>query len=650
MRIFTVIIALLLLLSCTGNKEKNIFQDKALREIYTLQDHRDSKGLFPYFKNKNPLYRKYAALSFASVQDKEAVDELILLLSDVDPGVRRAAVFALGQTADIKAEPGLLKSFKTEKSDNIKMAILESLGKCGGEESLEFLSDPLLSRSNDLIMRGQALGIYRAILKKKHSKKGLGTIVKVLLKSDSGDVRFYASNALSRIRDVDLSNYFEDLRDLIGREKEDRVKMNLIIALGKCKGGEAVKILRTFLSDGIDQRIVVSTIRALGKFEYSVVKSDILPLLTNKSYQISVAASEVMMRIGSGEDYKAYFKISRRTENWRAGANLMKLSLKLTPDKQEISSMIKSFYKKSADPYEKGSLLIALSEYPMNYPFVEEETFKQVGNVVSTSGISSISEMISKKGYDPEKEISTGKGSHVLRKVFADIFKRGILSGDSSLIMISSSALRDPDHKFKEVVSDLTFLEKSLEQAQQSGTENEKKEIEKTLNFFRGKQEEKGDDPIQEKPLDWEKITNIPADQKVKIETDEGVLVIRLYVNDAPGSVSNFLDLIREGYLGESAFHRVVPNFVIQDGCPRGDGWGGPETTIRSEFSRSYYEEGSVGMASSGKDTEGSQWFITHSSTPHLDGRYTIFGKVIEGMEIVNRIKVGTRILKYVIL
>lgn len=650
MRIFTVIIALLLLLSCTGNKEKNIFSDETVRQIYEFQDVRDTEKLSPFLKNPRPEYRKFAALAFASIQDKEAVDELILLLGDEDEEVRHAAVYALGQTADIKAEPALLQSFKTEKADSIKMDILESLGKCGGDKSLEFLGNPSLSRGNNLIMKGQALGIYRSILRKKHTEKGLDTIIRTLMKSELSDVRFYASNALSRIRDVDLSNYFEDLRDLIGGEKEDRVKMNLIVALGKCKRSEVVEVLRALLSDGIDQRIVVNIIRALGNFEYDDVKSDILKFVTDKSYQISVAASEVLMRIGSPEDHKVYFDISRRTENWRAGANLLRISLKLTPDKQKISSMIKSYYKKSFDPYEKGLLLIALSEDPMNYTFVEEETFNKTEKIISTSGMISISEMISKKGFDPGKEISTGKGAHILRKIFADIFKRGILSGDSSLISISSSTLRDPRHRFKEVVSDLTFLEKSLEQAQQPGAENEKREIEKTLNFFRGKQEEKGDNPIQEKPLDWEKIANIPAGQKVKIETDEGIIVLKLFVNESPGSVSNFLDLIREGYLGKSAFHRVVPNFVIQDGCPRGDGWGGPDKTIRSEFSRSYYEEGSVGMASSGKDTEGSQWFITHSSTPHLDGRYTIFGKVIEGMEIVNRIKVGTRILKYIIL
>ncbi len=650
MRIFTVIIALLLLLSCTGNKEKNIFSDETVRQIYGFQDVRDTEKLIPFLKSSRPEYRKFAALAFASIQDKEAVDELILLLADEDENVRGAAAYSLGQTGDISAEKSLITNFRSERSEEVKMVILESLGKCGGDRALELLSDPVLSKGNQIVMKGQALGIYRSILRKKHSENGLKTVIRTLMKSDSTDVRFYASNALSRIMDIDLSKYFDDLSDLIRSEKDDSVKMNLIIALGKCKGDKVIDILKTFLNGGIDQRIVVNTIRALGKFEYEVVKKDIRRFLTSDNYQISVAATEVLMAIGSAADHKTYFELSRRTKNWRAGANLIKLSLKFTPEKQEVSSMIKSYYRKSVNPYEKGLLLIALSEYPMNYPFVEEEIFKRVEKVISTSGMISISEMMSKKGYDPEIEISTGKGSHSLRNVFADIFKRGILSGDNSLIAISSSTLRDPHNKFFGVIKDLTFMEELLEKYKLPTDRDKKQEIRKTLDFFRGIKGEREKILALEKPLDWEKIKNIPTDQRVKIETEEGVVIIKLFVNDSPGSVSNFLDLIRKGYLGESNFHRVVPNFVVQDGCPRGDGWGGPERTIRSEFSRLYYEEGSVGMASSGKDTEGSQWFITHSSTPHLDGRYTIFGKVTKGMEIVNRIKVGTRILRYEIL
>jgi cyclophilin family peptidyl-prolyl cis-trans isomerase len=89
----------------------------------------------------------------------------------------------------------------------------------------------------------------------------------------------------------------------------------------------------------------------------------------------------------------------------------------------------------------------------------------------------------------------------------------------------------------------------------------------------------------------------------------------------------------------------MVPNFVIQTGCNRGDGFGSEAYSIRSEFPLSRYEEGSVGMASAGKDTEGTQWFITHSPTPHLDGRYSLFAKVVSGLEVVHKIEVGDQIV-----
>jgi cyclophilin family peptidyl-prolyl cis-trans isomerase len=107
----------------------------------------------------------------------------------------------------------------------------------------------------------------------------------------------------------------------------------------------------------------------------------------------------------------------------------------------------------------------------------------------------------------------------------------------------------------------------------------------------------------------------------------------------------NILKLASQrGFYSGLNFHRVVPNFVVQGGDPRGDGWGGPGYAIRSEFSTLSYLTGSIGMASAGKDTEGSQFFITHSPQPHLDGRYTLFGRVVSGQDVVDRLLVDDRL------
>ncbi|MGQ0733683.1 MAG: HEAT repeat domain-containing protein [Acidobacteriota bacterium] len=122
------------------------------------------------------------------------------------------------------------------------------------------------------------------------------------------------------------------------------------------------------------------------------------------------------------------------------------------------------------------------------------------------------------------------------------------------------------------------------------------------------------------------------------IDTDRGVIQVELAVLDAPRTVANFISLARRNFLGATPFHRIVSNFVVQDGDPRGDGEGGPGYTVRDEINQRPFLRGTVGMALDWADTGGSQFFITHSPQPHLDGRYTVFGRVIAGIEVVDRL------------
>ncbi|HEX3534822.1 MAG TPA: peptidylprolyl isomerase [Gemmatimonadaceae bacterium] len=130
------------------------------------------------------------------------------------------------------------------------------------------------------------------------------------------------------------------------------------------------------------------------------------------------------------------------------------------------------------------------------------------------------------------------------------------------------------------------------------------------------------------------------------INTVRGPIRLELFGADAPITVSNFLSLARSGYYRNTRFHRVVPNFVAQDGDPRDDGNGGPGYAIRDEMNRHRYERGAVGMALSGPDTGGSQYFITHSPQPHLDGHYTVFGRVVGGFDVLDKIVQGDLITK----
>ena len=132
--------------------------------------------------------------------------------------------------------------------------------------------------------------------------------------------------------------------------------------------------------------------------------------------------------------------------------------------------------------------------------------------------------------------------------------------------------------------------------------------------------------------------------KKAKIHmADGGDIVIELFEKEAPGTVQNFIDLINKGFYNGLRFHRVIPGFVAQGGCPNGNGTGGPGYTIKDELvgTPHKHERGALSMAHRGPNTGGSQFFIVYEPQPHLDGVHTVFGKVIEGMDVVDGIQQG---------
>ena len=128
------------------------------------------------------------------------------------------------------------------------------------------------------------------------------------------------------------------------------------------------------------------------------------------------------------------------------------------------------------------------------------------------------------------------------------------------------------------------------------------------------------------------------------MKTSKGEMVIELFADAAPNTVKNFLDLTNKGYYNGLSFHRVIPNFMIQGGCPHGTGTGGPGYKINCEINPNKHARGSLSMAHAGPNTGGSQFFICHSPQSHLDGVHTVFGKVVEGLDIVDKVQKDDKI------
>ena len=138
------------------------------------------------------------------------------------------------------------------------------------------------------------------------------------------------------------------------------------------------------------------------------------------------------------------------------------------------------------------------------------------------------------------------------------------------------------------------------------------------------------------------------------IETEKGTMKVEFYTEDAPGTVANFVKLAKSGYYDGLTFHRVIPDFVIQGGCPNGTGTGGPGYTIPCELTgnNQYHDRGVLSMAHAGRNTGGSQFFICHNrqNTKHLDRNHTCFGKVIENVDVIDDIRPGDKIIRITII
>jgi peptidyl-prolyl cis-trans isomerase B (cyclophilin B) len=135
---------------------------------------------------------------------------------------------------------------------------------------------------------------------------------------------------------------------------------------------------------------------------------------------------------------------------------------------------------------------------------------------------------------------------------------------------------------------------------------------------------------------------------RVSMKTNKGTIELDMYPNHAPKTVNNFVFLVNEGFYDGVVFHRVINNFVIQGGDPTGSGMGGPGYRFEDELAGNplKHETGVISMANAGPNTNGSQFFITHSPQPHLNGKHTVFGRVVNGMDVVNAIKQGDRMIE----
>ena len=628
-RLFHLPALALFLFCCQPSDEPlNKFSDPYLIRIADFQDRRHADSLYPFFNHPNSRYRREAVQAFGSLQEAGQAERIgKLLLMDPDPSVRKAAAFALGQIQHPACERILLGALIKERTSDITAEILESYGKTTRRWQL----DPALFRDDSLKIAGLAWSVYRAGLRGKTDSIANAVAISLLDTAYSENTRLGAAHYFGRgARDFEDAG--EALIATVLGDGSAPVRMAAALALGKIPSGASQSTLQRVIKNESDARVVVNAIRALRPFPYNQVKHYLYDALHHRDTNVGIAASELILENIQPEEWITVSSLTHRVNNWRIQANLYAAALKAGKN-SDLAREIQGRYESSSAAYQRAALLGSLKYFPEAYPFVEAQLRAADTPVVRSAAAATLLAMNQAPAFPP-----------ALTPRFAKRY-RDLVNNQEDPAVIGSiaMALADSTLGYRSYFQDVSFLYAARERLRLPEHNEALQSVEAAIAQLENRKVAPVTNEFNH-PVDWALVKRIPSDQRATIRTSRGSIIIRLLVNDAPGSVANFVALARKGYYNDLNVHRVVPNFVIQDGCKRGDGWGGENYSIRSEFSPRRYRTGSVGMASAGKDTEGTQWFITHSPTPHLDGRYTIFAEVIEGQSVVDYLQVGDKI------
>ena len=652
----------LFLVQCMPFEEKKIthvelnVKDPLYQKIYNLQDQQKSDSLYAYFHHKDPSYRYLAAIAFSSLKDKNGLDSLSkLLVEDEVEEVRFAAAYAIGQIGDSLAETALIHAFihnDTLGSHKVCGAILEAIGKCASKKQLYHLATTQsYGKKDTLILEGQAWGIYRFALREKTLREGTQRMMKFVAdETYPENLRFIAANYLYRAKNIQLDSFAGVLVKTALAEKDSRIRMSLAIALGKTKADIALDALSRMFEKERDYRVKCNIVRALGNFPYEKAQSIAFKALKEENHHVANTAAQFFIDYGNPQDALVYWRIAKSDTLLQKNINLKlyKAANKHLPayfvdTKGRINNELKRDFNQSNQATKKAAIIDALSAYGWNYKFIKDQGFTDKTALVKTSSVTALANICRSSDFRKLFGISYRR----VQKEMLGFFIEAINTGDVGMVSEAANALQIPAMKFVDYLESTDTLTKALAKIKLPQEIESYYALTSAIAFLDGTTAPTPKLPKFNHPIEWRVLQSISEKTRAVIRTKKGRITIKLLPEIAPASVINFVQLAKSGFYNGKNFHRVVSNFVVQSGCPRGDGYGSLDFTIRSELAPVHYDEGGyVGMASAGNHTEGVQFFITHSPTPHLDGNYTIFAKVVEGMEELHRISEGEIIEK----
>ncbi|MDG2244817.1 MAG: peptidylprolyl isomerase [Flavobacteriales bacterium] len=609
--------ALTTLSSCTEpsiqESPSSLISQPSVQELLTAVDERNVDAVLPFLSDSNQVIQELAFAHTASLEG----ESLMAALSNVDS---QQAIYALGQQRDSALRPVLFEKLLLLKDPVLLEEVCVAIAKSSDSLQMETLIPYLKKNCQANYMRAA----FHAIPSKADLNAVLPTAIEEL-SCDKIINRLYAAHFLSRSKKHNLAPFAAELFDAWNAQDDIDIKIALSLAFRNCPHPETAGFLnRELLAQG-DERVRINLLRsciALDVCEENVL----LELLKDEAPGMAMAAGKQLGRQGWTESNDN----TLRTMELHFEGDLARKQaiLQHAADDQTTYDALVDMASLEQDQYKKAAILKVMQHSPEAANYISLHLDASLPKVIQTTAIDALFAMKQQNALPIDFNFNAALNEGIATQ------DEGVLAAIGSYLQSAdASEFQEQEGLLREQLALLT-IPKEVE------TYNE---IVKAINHLYGDSLETVT-PDFNHPIDWKLLSSLGDTISCQIKTSAGTIRLDLYPLMAPGSVASFIELASAGFYDGKFYHRVVPNFVVQAGCPRGDGWGGVDYSIRSEFGLHDYRTGSIGMASAGKDTESCQWFITHSPTPHLNGRYSIFGEVTAGMDVVRRTQVGTQI------
>ncbi len=620
------------------------------QQIVTWQNSRLADSLIILLQHDIPSVRHNAIKALASVQDTASLDQLAdLLMHDHIEQNQLLAAYAIGQLSYIRSSGYLMEAFNPVVDRSIDKELngllLEALGKSADRSILELIvSAKHYASADSALWRGRAMSLLRFLNRDIRTLKSDDHAWSILLNPDLPPMaRLYAGSYLARIPDYTGVNHTaSDVLDILKSEKNPHIKSISAFTLRHfLLDTLADNIWSLYLADPTPEfriNLIRATSRSSPDTFFNLWKSALL----YHNLHLSNIASEVIHSNAINLNPDSLYQLLQDNLHWLSWAEIAAAALIASQGdkRQNVNNLVLNKFNETLNLYEKARLINTLGSIPENIFVIMEAALSSQASVIRTTAA--------------EVLINSTKSPQPLRAANRHLADDSILQTLQAVIehhdpaILSKIATASLNQHF--YVNNIPNIEQIFLEARNNTTVPDYVEVYNQLTRavygLQGKSDFKALEIKDSRPLDWSEILRLYKFKHVKINTTKGIVTLALNWDNAPLTVVNFLKLINQNFYDNKVFHRVVPNFVIQSGCSRGDGWGSADYTIRSELGPVYYDrEGLVGMASLGKDTENTQFFITLMPTPHLDGRYTIFAEVINGFDVVKSIEIGDRII-----